>query len=77
MKISTLYVKPDYQGKEIASKLLEMSFEWLEATKPLITIADYRLPQFTSIIQKYDWKETSVLENAYYNNHSQKHVFNG
>ena len=54
-----------------------MSFEWLETTKPLITIADYKLPQFTSIIQKYDWKETSVLENAYYNNHSQEHVFNG
>lgn len=53
-KISTLYVKPDYQGKGIASKLLEMSFEWLETTKPLITIADYKLPQFTSIIQKYN-----------------------
>ena len=76
-KISTLYVKPDYQGKGIASKLLEMSFEWLETTRPLITIADYKLPQFTSIIQKYNWKATSVLENGYYNNHSQEHVFNG
>lgn len=76
-KISTLYVKPDHQRKGIASKLLEMSFEWLETTKPLITIADYKLPQFASIIQKYNWEETSVLEKGYYNDRSQEHVFNG
>ncbi len=76
-KICTLYVKPDYQKQGIATKIVEKSFEWLGTTKPLITIADYKLDQFSSIIKKYGWEETQVLEEGYYNDRSREHVFNG
>lgn len=76
-KISTFYVKPDYQRQGIATELLEKCFSWLGTTRPLITIADYKLDQFAKIIKKYDWQETQILTNNYYNAHSKEHVFNG
>ncbi|MBQ8156164.1 GNAT family N-acetyltransferase [Candidatus Saccharibacteria bacterium] len=77
LKISTLYVKPEYQKRGIATALVERCFEWLGTTKPLITIADYKLDQFAGIIKKYGWEETQVLDSGYYNDHSREHVFNG
>lgn len=76
-KISTLYVKPDFQKRGIATELLEQCFKWLGTTKPLITIADYKLCQFEKVISKYGWEETEVLADGYYNDHSLEHVFNG
>ena len=46
-------------------------------SKLIITIADYKLDQFTGIIKKYGWDETQVLDAGYYNDHSREHVFNG
>lgn len=77
LKISTLYVKPEYQRQGIATALVEKCFKWLGTTKPLITVADYKLEQFASIIKKYGWKETQVLDAGFYNDHSREHVFNG
>lgn len=76
-KISTFYVKPEFQQRGIATELIAKCFDWLGTTKPLITIADYKLDQFMSIIRKYGWIESQVLEVGYYNNHSEEHVFNG
>lgn len=76
-KICTFYVEPDYRKQGIGTALIEKCFEWLGTTKPLITIADYKLDQFTGIINKYGWTENQVLKSGYYNNHSREHVFNG
>lgn len=76
-KISTLYVLPECQKRGIATKLLEQCFDWLGTTRPVVTIADYKLDQFASIIQKYGWTETEVLGDGFYNDHSREHVFNG
>ena len=77
LKISTFYIKPEYQKIGVATALAERCFEWLGTTKPLATIADYKLDQFSGIIKKYNWEETQVLDNGYYNDHSREHVFNG
>lgn len=76
-KISTIYVKDEYQKRGIATALLEKCFEWLGTTKPLITFADYKVPQFEGIIKKYGWKLTTILEDGYYNDHSREYVYNG
>lgn len=76
-KISTLFVKPEYQKRGIATELLEKCFAWLGTTRPVITIADYKLNQFAKVIEKYGWVETGVLADGYYNDHSREHVFNG
>ena len=39
--------------------------DFLETTKPLITLADYKLPMFQPIIDKYGWELTEVVEGLY------------
>lgn len=76
-KISTLFVNRGYRGNGIGAELLEKCFCWLDTSKPLITIADYKACQFAGIIKKYDWQRTQVLARGFYNKHSREYVFNG
>jgi len=76
-KICTFLVIEGYRGLGIATKLMEESFKFLETTKPLISLADYKLELFENIIKKYDWKQTQVLPIGYYNNSFAELVYNG
>lgn len=76
-KICTLFVLEEYRRQGIATALLEEAFKYLGTTKPLASIADYKLDQFSSIINKYNWKKTQILSDSYYNNTSREIVFNG
>ena len=76
-KICTFLVLEEFRKQGIATKLLESSFEFLETTKPLITLADYKLSMFSHIIRKYDWLQTQVLPKGFYNDRYTELVFNG
>jgi ASC-1-like (ASCH) protein len=76
-KICTFLVLEKYRGMHIATKMLEEAFKFLETTKPLITLADYKLPMFKHIIEKYGWELTQTMEAGYYNNSSSELVYNG
>lgn len=76
-KISTLYVKPEYRRRGIVTELLDRCFAWLGTTRPLFTIADYKLNQFAKIIKRNGWEKTQILPKSYYNDHSREYVFNG
>lgn len=76
-KLSTLYVDPEHRNQGLAARLLQECFKWLGTTKPLATIAEYKLEQFAGIIKKYGWEEKQILEKGYYNDHTREHVFNG
>lgn len=58
-------VNPDYRKKGFASRLLEDSFDFLETDKPLITIPESRISEFSSIIDGYNWIESRVIEDYY------------
>ncbi len=75
-KICTLYVSDKNRGQGIGTAILEESMKWLGTTKPLITLADYKLEMFRSIIDKYGWELTEVISGIY-NNKSQELCFNG
>ena len=75
--VCRILVVEAYCVKHIATKMLEQAFEYLGTTKPLITIADYKLPMFEHIINKYDWQLTQTMEEGYYNNTSRELVYNG
>ena len=77
VKLSTLYVSDKYRGAGVATSMLEKAFEWLGTDRPLITIADYKVPMFEGIIKKYGWELTQVLVDGYYNDRSKEHVYNG
>lgn len=76
-KLSTLYVDPQYRKSNLTHELLQHCFAWLETTKPLATITEYKLSQFADIIQRYGWVGTQVLEVGYYNENFKEYVFNG
>jgi len=48
-----LFVDENMRGEGVATKLLEKCFEILKTTKPMITLADYKLGMFEGIIKKY------------------------
>lgn len=75
-KISTLYVNNDFRNKGIATSLIEKSFDFLDTTKPLITISEYKLEMFSAIIKKYNWTLTQEVD-GYYNDGVKELVYNG
>lgn len=75
-KLSTLFVSEAFRGQKIASELLRYSFSWLGTSRPVATIADFKLDQFEPIIRQYHWAVTRVLDLGYYNSHSREYVFN-
>lgn len=76
-KVCTIFVKDEFRGQGVATELLEEAFKYLGTTQPLISIADYKVSQFSTIIKKYGWKQTQILGDGYYNNTSREIVFNG
>jgi hypothetical protein len=54
-KLCTLKVHQDYQNLGIGIKLFHQSFDWLETSKPLLTVNEERHPQFKRIFKyKFD-----------------------
>ena len=76
-KICTLLVLEGYREKHVASKILEQAFKYLDTTKPLVTIADYKISMFEHIIKKYNWELTQTMSKGYYNDTSRELVYNG
>lgn len=76
-KISTLFIDEKYRNRGLASKLIKKSFKFLNTDKPLISIAEYKVDMFISIIKKYNWKLTQVLDSEYYNGRHKEFVYNG
>ena len=75
-KICPLYVSDKSRELGIGTAIIEESMKWLETTKPLITLADYKLEMFKQIINKYNWELTEIVSKLY-NNKSQELCFNG
>lgn len=75
-KICTLYVSDQCRGQHLGTRMVEASMEFLGTTKPLITLADYKLPMFQPIIDKYDWELTEVVCGLY-NDIAKELCFNG
>lgn len=75
-KICTLFVSDKCRGLGIGSAIIEESMKWLGTTKPLITLADYKLEMFRPIIEKYDWELTEIVSGLY-NDRFQELCFNG
>jgi hypothetical protein len=63
-----LFVKEEYRAIGIGTKLLTSSMEFLESTKPFITIRDYSLSLFKPFINKYNWELVEVVTGIYGDN---------
>lgn len=56
-KICTLMIAEEYRKKGYGSKIVEDAFEILGTDKPLITIPERRLDEFSQIILENGWVE--------------------
>lgn len=75
-KICTLRVTKEFQRQGIGKKLMELSFEWLEEDKPLLTMHSNKQREFIQLLKYYDFK----LEQKswhYYSIFSTELVYNG
>lgn len=75
-KICTLYVSDKCRGLGVGTSIVKESMKWLGTTKPLVTLADYKLEMFKPIINKYNWELTEIVSGLY-NDRSQELCFNG
>ncbi len=75
-KICTLFVDEKARGIGVGTKLVEKSMEILDTTKPMITIAEYKLPMFKGLIEKYGWEKTEEVTGLY-NDRYKELVYNG
>ena len=66
-------IDPEYRKKGYSKLLLEDSFEYLKTDKPVITIPEFRLGEFSSIINAYEWEKSSIIDNYF----SKEIEFNG
>ena len=75
-KICTLFVREEARGQHLATRLLSEAFIFLGTTKPLITIAEYKVKMFSGLIVKYGWEHTQTLDASYYGS-AREFVYNG
>ena len=64
-KICTFYVEKNYRRNQIGTILVEKAVEYLEETKPLITIPMNKLNEFIKIGNRFNWEITDIKENLY------------
>ena len=67
-KICTFYVEKSYRRNKIGTLLVEKAIEYLEETKPLITIPMDKLNEFVKIGNRFNWEITDIKENLYRTN---------
>lgn len=59
-KVCTLVVIKEYRKQGIASKLFELSFEYLGTMKPSFTVSQKNVPGFSGLIRKFRFKLTDI-----------------
>lgn len=75
-KICTLRVEKQYQKMSIGKTLMEMSFEWLETDKPLVTVQKSRSKEFEKLFKYYDF-QLDDEKRGYYKPFSTELIYNG
>ncbi len=64
-KICTFFVSPSYRKKGIGSQLMELSLDWLETKKPLITVSEERKPFLEPLLRKFNFCQSKALLGFY------------
>ena len=75
-KICTLYVDKESRMNGIGQKFMDIAFNELNTDKPLITVSDSRLSEFSKLLKKNRFEIIDSLDNYYAKNHTE-YTFNG
>lgn len=75
-KICTLYVDEESRKNGIGQRFIDIAFTELNTYKPLITVSDKRISDFSKLLEKNNFKIVDSLSNYYSKNHVE-YTFNG
>lgn len=75
-KICTLRVHPAFQGNGIGRQLILRAFTLLETERPLISISDQRITQFSKLLKYFNFK-LSDIKQGFYKKNIEEFIFNG
>ena len=64
-KICTFLIDEEYRKKGYSKMILEDSCDYLGTERPLITIPEKRLDEFSKIIEAYGWVPTETTDEYY------------
>ena len=64
-KICTFFVEKNFRRNKIGTILVEKAVDYLEESRPLITIPMNKLNEFIRIGNYYNWQITDIKENLY------------
>ena len=64
-KICTFLIDEEYRKKGYSKMILEDSYDYLGTEKPLITIPEKRLDEFSKIIEAYGWVPSEIIDEYY------------
>ena len=75
-KICTLYVDKESRLNGIGQRFIDIAFNELDTDKPLITVSDNRISNFSRLLKKNNFEIVDSLSNYYSENHVE-YTFNG
>ena len=75
-KICTLYVDEKSRLNGIGQRFIDIAFNELNTDKPLITVSDNRISDFSRLLKKNNFEIVDSLSNYYSENHVE-YTFNG
>ena len=75
-KICTLYVDKESRMNGIGQRFMNIAFNELNTNKPLMTVSDKRLADFSKLLKKFNFESVDSLPNYYSDNHTE-YTFNG
>lgn len=75
-KICTVWVPRKFRGRSIARRLMQDALDWLGTAKPLFTVPDERMDEFSVLVRELGFEHCSTEVN-YYGTGRLEHVFNG
>ena len=75
-KLCTIWTAPAVRNRGIADTLIGEAMDWMETDRPLLTIPEERMYEFSGLLVRRGFQSTETLM-SYYRRGRAEHVFNG
>lgn len=75
-KICTFYIMEHARNIGIGRALMKTAMQYLQTTKPMITMPGHKVRYFLHFMHMYDWKICQIIDGAYIKDQDEI-VFNG
>lgn len=74
-KLCTLWIEPSSRTRGLASPLAQHAFDWLESDRPLFTVPEERLGEFSGLLKTWNFSPATTHPDLYRKNRNE-YIFN-